>query len=195
MRWWSTLLNAFTKSSNATSTCDYEIRNEAKSWVVMSCVWHERLNLFCWSPRMEWASWWCMVWETMMCLHILLHIFVACHKILHVFLLHFVLLRLCGEFLVVRWSYQIETFSALLVLCVGNWPVPDDFPSQRLVMRSFVFSDLRLNKRLTKESRRRWSETPSRSLWHYCNGSIGSINPYCFGSLHWHFDNAIISMG
>ena len=43
----------------------------------------------------------------------------------------------------------METFSALLALCVGNSPVTGEFPSQRPVTRSFdVFFDLRLNKRL-----------------------------------------------
>ena len=38
------------------------------------------------------------------------------------------------------------------------------------VTRSFdVFFDLRLNKRLSKQSRRRWFETQSRSLWRHCN--------------------------
>ena len=32
-----------------------------------------------------------------------------------------------------------------------------------------VFFDLHLNKRLSKQSRRRWFETPSRSLWRDCN--------------------------
>ena len=46
---------------------------------------------------------------------------------------------------------QMETFSALLALCAGNWPVPGQFPSQRPVTRSFdVFFDLRLNERLSK---------------------------------------------
>ena len=36
----------------------------------------------------------------------------------------------------------------------------------------FVF-DLRLNKRLSKQSRRRWFETPSRSLWRHCNAFVG----------------------
>ena len=31
------------------------------------------------------------------------------------------------------------------------------------------FSDLRPNKRLSKQSRSLWFETPSRSLWRYCN--------------------------
>ena len=36
--------------------------------------------------------------------------------------------------------------------------------------RSFyVFFDLHLNKRLSKQSWGRWFETPSRSLWRYCN--------------------------
>ena len=34
------------------------------------------------------------------------------------------------------WRHQMETFSALLALCVGNTPVPGDFPSQRPVTRS-----------------------------------------------------------
>ena len=43
-------------------------------------------------------------------------------------------------------------------------------PPQRPVMRSFdVFFDLCLNKRWSKQSIRRWFETPSLSLWHNCN--------------------------
>ena len=39
--------------------------------------------------------------------------------------------------------------------------------------RSFdVFFDLRLNKRLSKQSRRWWFERPPRSLWRYCNGKV-----------------------
>ena len=67
-------------------------------------------------------------------------------------------------------TYQMETFSALLVLCEGNSPVTGEFPSQRPVTRSFdVFVDLCLNKPLGKPSRRRWFETPSCSLWRHCN--------------------------
>ena len=56
---------------------------------------------------------------------------------------------------VAKWSWetwrrhQRETFSALLTICEGNSPVP----AQRPVTRSFdVFFDLRLNKRLSKQS-------------------------------------------
>ena len=59
----------------------------------------------------------------------------------------------------------------VMVLYAGNSPVTGEFPSQRPVARSFdVFFDLRLNKRLSKQSGRRWFETPSRSLWRHCNG-------------------------
>ena len=70
----------------------------------------------------------------------------------------------------------METFSSLLALCVGNSPVTGGFPSRRPVTRSFdVFFDLRLNKRLSKQSRRRRYETLSCSLWRHCNASILSV--------------------
>ena len=51
------------------------------------------------------------------------------------------------------WRHQMETFSAILAICAGNSPVPGEFPTQRPVTRSFdVFFDLRLNKRLSKQS-------------------------------------------
>ena len=47
----------------------------------------------------------------------------------------------------------METFSALLALCGGNSPAIGEIPSQRPVTRSFdVFFDLRMNKRLSKQS-------------------------------------------
>ena len=53
--------------------------------------------------------------------------------------------------------------SALLAICVGNSPVPGEFPAQRPVTRSFdVFFDMRLNKRLSKQSWGWWFETLSR---------------------------------
>ena len=75
---------------------------------------------------------------------------------------------------VIKWKHL--TFSALLA---ANWPfvwgktpVTGGFPSQRPVTRSFdAFFYLRLDKRLSKQPRRRWFETPSRSLWRNCNAS------------------------
>ena len=57
----------------------------------------------------------------------------------------------------------METSSALLAICAGNSPVPGEFPAQRPVTRSFdVFFDLRLYKRLTKQSWGWWFETLPR---------------------------------
>ena len=68
------------------------------------------------------------------------------------------------------WRHQMETFSALLAICAGNSPVPGEFSAQRPVTRSFdVFFDLRLNKRLSKQSWGWCFETPSRPLWRHCN--------------------------
>ena len=64
------------------------------------------------------------------------------------------------------WRHQVETFSALLALCVGNSPVTGGLPSQRPVTRSFL---LRLNKRLSKQLWGWWFETPSHPLWSHCN--------------------------
>ena len=67
------------------------------------------------------------------------------------------------------WRHQMETFSASLAICAGS-PVTGEFPAQRPVTRSFdVFFDLRLNKRLSKQSWGWWFETPSHPLWPHSN--------------------------
>ena len=66
--------------------------------------------------------------------------------------------HLCGE------------FTAWLAICAGNSPGAGEFPAQRPMTRSFdVFCDLRLNKRLSKQSWGWWFETLSRPLWHRCH--------------------------
>ena len=107
----------------------------------------------------------------------------------------------------------METFSAILALCVGNSPATGEFPSQRPLAQSLDFLfDLRLNKCLSKqwrgwwfetilrpfcrhqmicawmsisapeqtvqqESKHRWFETQSRSLWrHYYEQSLHHID-------------------
>ena len=70
------------------------------------------------------------------------------------------------------WSWlrhQMETFSALLAICAGNSPVTGEFPSQMPMTRSFDVFWSAPEQRLSKQSRRRWFETPLRSLWRYCN--------------------------
>ena len=67
---------------------------------------------------------------------------------------------------VIKWKH----FPCYWPFVRGDPSVTDGFPSQRLLTRSFdVYFDLQLNKRLSKQSRRRWFETPSRSLWRHCN--------------------------
>ena len=78
----------------------------------------------------------------------------------------------CFTSQIYMWRHQLETLSALLALCAGNSPVTGEIAAQRSVTRSFdVFFDLRLNKQLSKQSRGRWFDTPSRSLWRHCNVS------------------------
>ena len=66
------------------------------------------------------------------------------------------------------WRHQMETFSTLLAIWIHRSPV--NSPHKWPVTRSFdVFFDLRLNKRLSKQSLGWWFEKPSRPLWRYCN--------------------------
>ena len=84
------------------------------------------------------------------------------------------------------WRHQMEKFSALLVICAGNSPVTDEFPTQRPVKWSVaVFFDLHLNKRLSKQSWGWWFETILRPLWRHCNISrvlraISVLMPTCY---------------
>ena len=67
---------------------------------------------------------------------------------------------------VIKWKH-------LLALCAGNSLVTGVIPAQRPVTRSFdVFFDLRVNKRLSKQSLCWWFVTPSRSLWRQCIGIL-----------------------
>ena len=70
----------------------------------------------------------------------------------------------------------MEIFSALLAICAGNSPVPGEFLAQRPATRSFdVFFDLRVNKRLSKQSQGWWFETLSCTLWRQCNVISGQF--------------------
>ena len=51
-----------------------------------------------------------------------------------------------------------------------------------------VFFDLHLNKRLSKQSRHRWFETPSRSLWSQCNAT--AVTPVL---THWRYRSLVLS--
>ena len=83
----------------------------------------------------------------------------TCRRFLCILLYYSLLLDSCNLSTLKLWRYftwwrhQMETFSALLTICAENSPVPGEFPARRPVTRSFdVFFDLRLNKRLRKQS-------------------------------------------
>ena len=103
-----------------------------------------------------------------------IHLFIF-YRFLHLFTCTGAITRL-SQWKWAWWRHQMETFSASLAICAGNSPVPGEFPAQRPVTRSFdVFFDLRLNKRLSKQSWGWWFETLSRPLWRHCNEGTGRI--------------------
>ena len=72
-------------------------------------------------------------------------------------------------------------------LC-GEFTGPGEFLTQSPVTRSFdVYFDLRLNKRLNKQSRGWWFETLSRPFWRHRNGVYEVIVLYAL-SLFAHRD-------
>ena len=83
-----------------------------------------------------------------------------------------------------RWRHQMETFPRY---CAANSPVTGEFSSQRPVTRNFdVFCNLGPSKRLSKQSTRRWFETPSRSVWpHYNVCASLSLSLLSPSSRHW----------
>ena len=91
----------------------------------------------------------------------------------------------------------METFPALLALCVGISPVICEFPSQMPLTRSFVaFFDLRLDKRLNEQSRRRWFETPSRPLWRHWNvlsEKLSGSTISAIETMSYHYSDVIMS--
>ena len=68
------------------------------------------------------------------------------------------------------WRHQMETVFALLALCEGNPQEIGGFPSQKASNVGFdVFFEVHLNKRINKQSSRRWFHTPGLSLRRHCN--------------------------
>ena len=61
--------------------------------------------------------------------------------------------------------------SALLAICAGNFTGHRWIPRTKASDASFyVFFDLRLNRRLSKQRWGRWFETPPHPLWRHCSG-------------------------
>ena len=91
------------------------------------------------------------------------------------------------------WRHRMETFSALLVLCTGNSPVTGEFPAKRPVTRCFVVSfDLRLNKRLSKQSWGWWFEKSSSPLWRHRNDTK-SVDVVDLAAVWWHSTERLVN--
>ena len=79
---------------------------------------------------------------------------------------------------VIKWKHFPRYWP--FVRGIDRWSV--DSPHKGPVRRSFdAFFHLRLNERLSKQPRRQWLETSSRSLWLHCDDSI---KPLYWGN-HW----------
>ena len=82
---------------------------------------------------------------------------------------------------VITWKH----FPRYWLLCAGNSPITDEFPSQRPVTQSFdVFFDQHLNKRLSKQWWGWWFETPLHPSWRHCNVVSSFINICCGHDVH-----------
>ena len=69
----------------------------------------------------------------------------------------------------IQWNMMTSSNGNIFCVTGPLSLVTGEFPSQRPVTRSFdVFFDLRLNKRLSKQSWGWWFR-PSPSLWRHCN--------------------------
>ena len=94
--------------------------------------------------------------------HYFCHIFVS---LLSLFINNIHPLNTKWSVSIIWWRHEMETFSALLAICVGNPPVPSEFPARRPVTRSFdVFFDMRLYQLLSKQSWGWWFETATAPI-------------------------------
>ena len=89
-----------------------------------------------------------------------------------------------GSLVVIRWDSMMTSSNGnifrVMAICAGNSPLPGEFPAQKPVTRNFdVFFDLRLNKRLSKQSWGWWFETLSRPLWRHRNEDQTVSIPSC----------------
>ena len=71
------------------------------------------------------------------------------------------------------WRHQMETFSLLLALCDGEFTGDRWFPLTKASdAELWCFYDVRLNKRLNKQSICLWFEASLCSLWRHCNATV-----------------------
>ena len=85
------------------------------------------------------------------------------------------------EWLEPWWRHPMETLSALLALCEGNSPV--NTPHNGQYRGALMFSLICVWKKMSKQSRRRWFETPLRSLWRSSTARKAGVYMYGFPNL------------
>ena len=95
------------------------------------------------------------------------------------------------------WCYEMETFSTSLALCerqISRWiPLTSlhrsrvDSSHKEQWRGTLMFFYLHLNKKSRKQSKRRWLETPYRSLWRRCNGFLSRPISYGKCTTPWMF--------
>ena len=115
-----------------------------------------------------WFSWVCF-WSFVSYVNLKAPIQSVCHID---FKLHWLALAGCMDITMITKILMMtssnENISALLALCEGIHRSSVNCSDKG--QRFDIFFDLRLNKRLSKHSRRRWFELPSCSLW--CHGNV-----------------------
>ena len=91
---------------------------------------------------------------------------------------------------VIKWKH----FPRYWPFVRGIHRSPVNSPHKRPVTRSFdIYFDLRLNKRLSKQSRCWWLETPSRSLWRHRNVYVKSCYNWSSHNETWsHFRSILV---
>ena len=96
---------------------------------------------------------------------------------------HFRLLH----FLLIRKSHD-DVINGNIFRVTG--PLCGEFTGHRWIPRTkardAVFYDLRLNKRLSKQSWGWWFETPSCPLWRHCNDNITALLESLMSTTIWH---------
>ena len=165
--WWMTLKNNRAPLLYYIKPCaSFQSHQLIQSGVTVwkSSIWVKIYDFFLSHVTLKFDRW---PWKTKG------HLFFATSSFAH----HFVAIR---EFKLELQSRNVQFGSNMITWSNGNifrvtGPLCGEFtghwwfPFQRPGSRSFdVFFDLHLNKRLSKQSRRRWCETSLRSLWrHY----------------------------
>ena len=136
----------------------YQRTNEVNTHVIQTC-WHEAHKQFAWKTWNSYES--RMIWTS---------------SELH---------KNCMTSTPEVPTYYTWMWSLTSLLCTSyEWATRSivefsgEFPTQRPVTRSFdVFFGLRLNKRLSKQSRGWWFETLSHSLWRHYYGWMSLPGP------------------